>query len=48
MFKKLTEQEQLRQARAENAELLAKNQTLEEAVLELAELVAENKDVKNG
>ena len=48
MFKKLTEQEQLRQTRAENAELLAKNQTLEEAVLELAELVAETKEIQNG
>ena len=48
MFKKLTEQEQLRQTRAKNAELLVKNKQLEDAVLELAELVAETKDVQNG
>ncbi|HKM08136.1 MAG TPA: hypothetical protein VJ869_14320 [Sphaerochaeta sp.] len=40
-MKILTAQEQLRKARAENAQLLAKNQMLEEAVLELAQILSE-------
>ena len=41
MFKILTEKEQLRQARAENMQLLANNAQLEEAVLELAQIISE-------
>ncbi len=40
-MKILTAQEQLRKARAENAQLLAKNQQLEDALLELAQIVSE-------
>lgn len=43
-MKILTTQEQLRKARAENAQLLAKNQQLEEAVLELAQIISEAQD----
>jgi len=46
MFKILTEKEQLRKARAENAQLLAKNQQLEEAILELAQIISEAQDGK--
>ncbi len=42
-MKILTAQEQLRKARAENAQLLAKNQQLEDALLELAQYVSEVK-----
>ena len=44
-MKILTAQEQLRKARAENAQLLAKNQQLEDALLELAQIISE---VKHG
>ena len=40
-MKILTAQEQLRKARAENAQLLAKNQQLEDALLELAQIISE-------
>lgn len=46
-MKILTAQEQLRKARAENAQLLAKNQMLEDAVLELAQILSEAQNGEN-